>query len=91
MTEYEEYQQTGMLGGYKPERAHLYQTEDGKAVAAFRDASYCERDGCAVIEREMFIDGCLYRIHSVFEPDAKCTPTDAMLRMIDADLEKDSI
>jgi hypothetical protein len=90
MTEFEEYQQTGMLGSYKPECARVYQTEDGKTVTFFRDTAYWERDGCAVHEREMYVGGRAFHVRSVFDPRPAKTPTDAMLRVIDSDLEKES-
>ena len=31
-TEYEEYRETGMLGGYDPDRAMLRETENGETV-----------------------------------------------------------
>jgi len=90
MTEFEEYQQTGMLGGYKPECARVYQAEDGKVGTIFRDTTYWERDGCAINEREMYVGGRVFHVRSVFDPRPTKTPTDAMLRVIDSELEKDS-
>ena len=90
MTDFEEYQQTGMLGGYKPECAHLYQTEDGKVATIFRDTAYFEREGCALHEREMVVGGRLFQITSVFPDAPTATPTDTMLSLIDVELEKGS-
>ena len=90
MTEFEEYQQTGMLGGYMPEQARLYQSEDGKVGTLFRDTAYWKRDGCSVHEREMYVGGRLFRITSVFPDAPTATPTDGMLSLIDMELEKRS-
>lgn len=90
MTEFEEYQQTGMLGTYKPEYARKTVTTDGKVIPMYRDTAYFERDDSCEVCREMVIGSRLFRIHSVFESKAKKTPTEAMLRVIDSDLEKDS-
>ena len=89
MTEFEGYQQTGMLGGYKPECARVYQTEDGKTVTVFRDTAYWEQGGCAVHEREMYVGGKVFQVTSVFPETPDATPTDAMLELIDMELEKD--
>ena len=89
MTELEEYRQTGMLGGYKPQCAHLYHTEGGKVATTFRDTAYWKQDGCAVHEREMYIGGRLFQITSVFPDAPTATPTDTMLSLIDMALEKD--
>ena len=90
MTEFEEYQQTGMLGGYKPECARTYQAEDGSVATVFRDTAYFERDGCAVHEREMVVGDRLFHVTSVFPDAPTSTPTDTMLELIDAELEKSS-
>ena len=39
-TEYEEYRDTGMLGGYNPNGALLRETESGEVLTSFRDTSY---------------------------------------------------
>lgn len=39
-TEYEEYRDTGMLGGYDPDGALLRETESGEVLTSFRDTSY---------------------------------------------------
>ena len=90
MTEFEEYQQTGMLGGYKPECARVYQAEDGKVGTVFRDTAYWKRDGCAVHEREMYVGSRLFHVRSVFDLHPAKTPTEAMLHIIDSNLERES-
>ena len=39
-TEYEEYRETGMLGGYDPGGATLRETESGEVLTSFRDTCY---------------------------------------------------
>ena len=91
MTEFEEYQQTGMLGGYKPERVKIHEVGDGKVVPFYPDdVGLTSEDGSVGITREVYIDGCLIRVHSMFGLRPAKTPTDAMLRVIDNDLEKES-
>ena len=91
MTEFEEYQQTSMLGSYKPERVKRGKVNGGKVVPFYPDGvGLCAEDGAVGITREVYIDGCLIRVHSLFDLHSTKTPTDAMLRVIDGDLEKES-
>ena len=91
MTELEEYQKTGMLGGYQPERVKRGKVKSGKVVPFYPDGvRLCAEDSAVGITREVYIDGCLIRVHSLFDLHPTKTPTDAMLRVIDGDLEKDS-
>lgn len=43
--DYEEYRDTGVLGGYHPEMAVLREQSDGEVMTIFRDTEYlCELD-----------------------------------------------
>ena len=91
MTEFEEYRQTGMLGGYKPERVRMRKVGNGKVIPLYPDGVELEAEPDAIgIVREVYIDGCLIRVHSLFDLHPARTPTDAMLRVIDGELEKES-
>ena len=87
-TEYEEYRDTGMLGGYCPEHAILRDGGDGTVTTSFRDAAYWQRDGRMVSERDMLIGGKAFHVTSVFPGEVSVTPTDKLLSLIDADLAK---
>ena len=89
MTEFEEYQQTGMLGSYFPDRAHLQEAADGTVSAVFRDTAYLDRGGCRVHERDMMIAGRYFQICSVFPDTPTATPTDKLYSLIDAQMEKE--
>ena len=54
-TEYEEYRDTGMLGGYNPNGALLRETESGEVLTSFRDTSYQHQDDHIINQREMLI------------------------------------
>ena len=90
MTEFEEYQQTGMLGGYKPEL--IRGTEVcGKIIPYYRDdVGVCSEDGAVGLTHSVYIDGVLFHVSSMFDVSPAKTPTEAMLSVIDADLEKES-
>lgn len=91
MTEFEEYRQTGMLGGYLPERVKMRKVGDGKVVPFYPDGVglLAENDSIGIM-RKVYIDGRLFRVSSMFDLRPTKTPTDAMLRVIDGDLEKES-
>lgn len=88
-TEYEEYRETGMLGGYDPDRAMLRQTENGEVLTSFRDTCYQHQDDHIINQREMLIGGKVFHVTSVFQMDATATPTDKLLSLIDTDLKKE--
>ena len=89
-TEYEEYRDTGMLGGYDPDRATLRETENGEVLTSFRDTSYQHQDDYNITQREMLIGGKVFHVTSVFQIDATATPTDKLLSLIDTDLKKEA-
>ena len=88
--EYMDYQRTGILGAYRPEEVRKKEMEGGKVYPLYPETEY--RSHCDMIQlsREMVVGGRLFRVHSIFSFDAKQTPTEAMLRVIDNVLEKDS-
>ena len=89
-TEYEEYRETGMLGGYDPGGAMLRETESGEVLTSFRDTCYQHQDDYSVNHREMLIGGKVFHVTSVFQIDATATPTDKLLSLIDTDLKKET-
>lgn len=89
-TEYEEYRDTGMLGGYDPDRATLRETENGEVLTSFRDTSYQHLDDHIINHREMLIGGKVFHVTSVFQIDATAIPTDKLLSLIDTDLKKEA-
>ena len=90
MTDFEEYQTTGMLGGYKPSDVSEWRYMGGnKMFPGFKNTEYSESaSGESQICRAMYIGGRLFRIRSVFEAGAKHTPTESLFHVIDSDLKK---
>ncbi len=90
MTDFEEYQATGMLGGYKPgEIVGGRFGGDNKVMPTFLNTKFSESaNGESQIHRAMYIGGRLFRIRSVFEAGAKHTPTESLFHVIDSDLKK---
>ena len=90
-SEFEQYMETGILGGYVLERVIGLPKED-KITPAFRDASYWLTENGAELHREMIVGGRRFLIRSIFSAaETAKTPTEQMLQIIDSDLEKDSI
>lgn len=75
-TEYEEYRETGMLGGYDPDRAMLRETENGEVLTSFRDTCYQHQGDHIINQREMLIEGKVFHVISVFLMEATATPTE---------------
>ena len=89
MTEFEEYQQTGMLGGYQPSRAILRKGGDS-VVTIFRDTMYQITEDGATHQRETLVGDKRFLVTSVFPGEPTATPTDKMLAVIDTGLKKDT-
>lgn len=90
-SEFEIYMETGIIGGYIPERVIAAQEED-KVTPIFRDSSYWETESGAELHREMIVGGRRFLVRSIFSMAEKAkTPTEQMLQIIDSDLKKDSI
>ena len=87
---YEEYRDTGMLGGYNPNGALLRETESGEVLTSFRDTCYQHQDDHMINQREMLIERKVFHVTSVFPMDATATPTDKLLSLIDTDLKKEA-
>ena len=89
MKEYEEYLDTGMLGVYRPETAILWSFEGGGVDTIYRDTRYERQNNSLHRERDMLIQGKVFRVTSVFPDTPTSTPTDKMLALIDSEPEKD--
>ncbi len=90
MTDFEEYQTTGMLGSYKPSDVGEWRYMGGnKMFPGFKNTEYSKSvNGESQICRAMYIGSRLFRIRSVFEAGAKRTPTESLFHVIDSDLKK---
>ena len=92
ITQDEEYTATGMVGGYRPDLIRMKECGNGKCFPVYKDSiGSCSEKGAIGNIREMYIGSRVFRVYSMFDVDATKTPTDAMLRVIDSNLEKDSL
>ena len=80
-SEFEVYMETGVLGGYIPERA-----------IGLRNENMITTERGMELRREMIVGGRKFFVRSIFSTTEKAkTPTEQMLQIIDSDLEKGSI
>lgn len=84
------YLQTGVLGAYETTEVVHEETENGKTAPCFEDATVFFGTDQTTAQRSMVIEGRRFRICSVFPPQADCTPTDKLLKVIDAELKKET-
>ena len=84
------YLQTGVLGAYETTEVVHEEMENGRAAPCFEDALVRFDPAQTTAQRSMVIDGRRFRICSVFPPKADCTPTDRLLKFIDAELKKEA-
>ena len=88
MKQYEEYKQTGLLGGYKPEEVQGRMLEDGKVAPLLRDMQCTFGKDKLELQRQVYVGGRIFKVTSVLNLFAEKTATDSMLQLIDHDLEK---
>jgi hypothetical protein len=81
------YLETGVLGAYETAEVEYEEEENGKYAPCFDDAILFLDKTESMTVRSMCIEGRRYRVRSVL-PAAGHTPTDKLLTLIDADLEK---
>ena len=86
--DYEEYRDTGVLGGYHPEMAVLREQSDGEVMTIFRDTEYHQQEQNMECRREMIIRDKVFHVTSVFPAEAVATPTDKLLSLIDAEFSE---
>lgn len=89
--DFQRYMDSGVLGGYAPERVVGFQMED-KITPIYRDTTYHETENGIELCRQMIVGGRCFLVRSIFSASEKAkTPTEQMLQIIDSDLKKDSI
>ena len=84
------YQTTGILGAYESAEVDWEEEQDGKYAPCFDDSLVILDEAQIIIKRSMLIEGRRYSICSVFPARVPHTPTDKMLALIDAEVEKDA-
>ena len=82
------YLKTGVLDAYETAEVVHEEEENGKYAPCFEDATAFFGKTQTTAVRSMCIEGRRYHICSVL-PTAGHTPTDKLLTLIDADLEKE--
>lgn len=88
MKQYEEYKQTELLGGYKPEEVQGRLLGDEKIVPFLCNVQCAFEKDKLELHRQVYVGGRIFKVTSVFKLFTEKTATDSMLRLIDHDLEK---
>lgn len=83
------YLDTSILGAYETSEVMHEEEENGKYAPCFEDATVFFDKTQTIAVRSMCIEGRRFRIRSVL-PASGHTPTDKLLALIDAELEKDT-
>jgi len=83
------YLETGVLGAYETAEVVHEEEDNGKFAPCFEDATVFFDKAQTIAVRSMCIEGRRYRVRSVF-PVSGYTPTDKLLSVIAADLEKEA-
>ena len=82
MTEYEEYKQTGMLGGYKAEDIQGKTLGEGKVAPIFTETEFAfDRDKLG-LQRQLYVGGKVFKVTSVFKLKAEKEHFKGALRFI---------
>jgi len=84
------YQTTGILGAYESAECVDDIEMDGQFAPCFDDSLIIYDSDVMRTSRRMMVGGKAFRISSIFPVIGVSTPTERMLRLIDADLEKES-
>ena len=83
------YLETGVLGAYETAEVVYEEETAGKYAPCFDDSLLVFRENQTSMERVMMIEGKHFRIKSLFSVATSMTPTDKMLNLIDADIERE--
>lgn len=82
------YLRTKILGAYENADLIWQSDSDGNLKRTFDDSFVYSDDKHHTIERDMEVDGKVFRVHSVFPIKSTSTPTKKILKIIESDCEK---
>lgn len=82
------YLRTKILGAYETTDVIWQSDSEGNRHRTFDDSFVYSDDTHHTIERDMEVEGKIFRVHSVFPINNTSTPTKKMLTIIGNDCEK---
>lgn len=88
-SDFEEYMETGMVGAYCPSKAVLRKEALG-VNTGYRDTAYTNHDTYMDGQRVLVVGERSFLVTSVFPTEAQSTPTDKLLKYIDANMKEDA-
>lgn len=87
-SEYEIYLETGIFGGYRPEKTTQRRLDGGKIMPVFRDAVCTTVNGRIELRRQMRVRNRVFTVISIFDAGSEKTATDRLKKVIDENLSK---
>ena len=87
-TEGQIYLETGILGGYMPEKVKKRTLGGEKLMPIFSDSVCTIENGRIELRREILVGGRCFQVRSIFNEKASRTATEQMIRVIDGELSK---
>ena len=87
-SEYEIYLETGIFGGYRPEKITQRRLNDGKIMPVFRDAVCTAENNRIELRRQMRVRNRIFTVRSIFEAGSEKTATDRLIKVIDENITK---
>jgi len=87
-SEYEIYLETGIFGGYRPEKITQRRLGGGKIMPIFRDAVCTAENGRIELRRQMRVRNRIFTVRSIFEAGSEKTATDRLIKVIDENITK---
>ena len=85
------YLENGIFGAYETAEVDFDEEQDGKYAPCFDDSLIIFDSDFNRVTRRMMVSGKSFRVSSIFPVAGMSTPTERMLRLIDSDLEKESM
>lgn len=80
--------ETNLLGAYETADVIWQSDSEGTSRRTFWDSFVYTDEQAHTIEREMVVDGRVFRVHSIFPVKSASTPTKKLLSIIETDCEK---
>lgn len=82
------YLQTQILGAYETANIIWQSDSEGDLHRTFQDSFVNTDEAHHTVERNMVVEGKLFRVHSIFPVTAMSNPTKKLLTAVENDCEK---
>lgn len=82
------YLRTNILGAYETANIIWQSDSGGTSNRTFQDSFVYSDETSHTIERDMVVEGRIFRVHSIFPIKSISTPTKKILSVIESDCKK---